>query len=58
MPPRPTRNERQRAYLLAIFEADARQLPYRAFQPRPKEAAWRWLEDAELAPEPARRSYS
>jgi hypothetical protein len=57
-------DEHQRAYVLAIFEldqaaeADARQLPYHVFQPRPKEAAWRWLEDAAPAPEPARRSYS
>jgi hypothetical protein len=35
-------NERQRAYLLAIFETDQeleaemRDLPYRRFQPRPK----------------------
>jgi hypothetical protein len=35
-------NERQRAYLLAIFETDQeleaemRDLPYRPFQPRPK----------------------
>jgi len=49
-------NERQRAYLLAIFETDQeleaemRDLPYRPFQPRPKASEWRWLEYAEPVP--------
>ncbi len=49
-------NERQRAYLLAIFETDQeleaemRELPYRPFQPRPKASEWRWLEYAEPVP--------
>jgi hypothetical protein len=60
-------NERQRAYLLAIFavdqaiEADMRQLPYRPFQPRPKASEWRWLEYSEPAPDiakPASRLYA
>jgi hypothetical protein len=39
-------NDRQRAYLLAIFETDQeveaeiRDLPYRPFQPRPKVSEW------------------
>jgi hypothetical protein len=46
-------NERQRTYLLGIFEVDQsveaemRQLPYRPFQPRPKASEWRWLEYSE-----------
>ncbi len=49
-------NERQRAYLLAIFETDQeveaaiRSEPYRPFQPRPKASEWRWLEYAEPVP--------
>src|SRR5437868_4923568 len=45
-------NDRQRAYLLAIFEtdqaveADMRSIPYRPFQSRPKASEWRWLEYA------------
>jgi hypothetical protein len=62
----PTLNERQRAYLLAIFEtdqaveADIRSIPYRPFQPRPKASEWRWLEYSEAVPEigkPASRLY-
>jgi hypothetical protein len=49
-------NDRQRAYLLAIFETDQeveaemRDLPYRPFQQRPKASEWRWLEFAEPVP--------
>jgi hypothetical protein len=49
-------NERQRAYLLAIFETDQeveaemRDLPYRPFQERPKASEWRWLEYEEPVP--------
>ena len=59
-------NERQRAYLLAIFtvdqalEAEMRLIPYRPFQPRPKASEWRWLEYSEPVPEidkPASRLY-
>jgi hypothetical protein len=52
----PALNDRQRAYLLAIFETDQaeeaawRDEPYRPFQPRPKASEWRWLEYSE--PEP------
>jgi hypothetical protein len=52
----PALNDRQRAYLLAIFETDReleaemRDLPYRPFQPRPKASEWRWLEYAEPVP--------
>ena len=51
-----TLNARQRAYLLAIFEADQeaeqdmRELPYRPFQQRPKASEWRWLEYKEPVP--------
>jgi hypothetical protein len=50
-------NDRQRAYLLAIFETDQeveaemRDLPYRPFQPRPKAMEWRWMEYSEPVPE-------
>src|ERR1700694_6125494 len=43
----PALNDRQRAYLLAIFETDQeteqqmRDLPYRPFQPRPTASDWR-----------------
>jgi hypothetical protein len=53
MAAQPALNDRQRAYLLAIFETDQeveaemRDLPYRPFQPRPKASDWRWLEYAE-----------
>ena len=53
----PDLNERQRAYLLAVFtvdqelEAEMRSLPYRPFQPRPKASEWRWLEYSEPVPE-------
>jgi hypothetical protein len=46
----PALNDRQRAYLLAIFETDQeveaaiRSEPYRPFHPRPKASEWRWLE--------------
>jgi hypothetical protein len=59
-------NDRQRAYLLAIFEtdqaveADMRSIPYRPFQSRPKASEWRWLEYSEAVPEigkPAARLY-
>jgi hypothetical protein len=59
-------NDRQRAYLLAIFEADQaveadmRSIPYRPFQSRPKASEWRWLEYSEAVPEigkPASRLY-
>jgi len=49
-------NDRQRAYLLAIFETDQeveaemRELPYRPFQQRPKASEWRWLEYKEPVP--------
>jgi hypothetical protein len=52
----PTLNDRQRAYLLAIFETDQeieaamRSLPYRPFEHRPKASEWRWLEYAEPIP--------
>ncbi len=56
-PPAPALNDRQRAYLLAVFETDqeteqqVRELPYRPFQPpRPKASEWRWLEYAEPVP--------
>jgi hypothetical protein len=49
-PPAPALNDRQRAYLLAVFETDqeteqqVRELPYRPFQPpRPKASEWRWV---------------
>ena len=60
-------NDRQRAYLLAVFEtdqaveADIRSIPYRPFQPRPKASEWRWLEYSEPVPEiakPASRLYA
>jgi hypothetical protein len=60
-------NDRQRAYLLAIFavdqelEAEMRSLPYRPFQPRPKASEWRWLEYSEPVPEidkPASQLYA
>ena len=56
-------NERQRAYLLAIFtvdhiftvdqelETEIRNLPYHPFQSRPKASEWRWLEYSEPVPE-------
>ena len=59
-------NERQRAYLLAIFavdqelEAEMRGLPYRPFQQQPKASEWCWLEYWEPVPEaqkPASRLY-
>ena len=62
----PALNERQRAYLLAIFEvdqaveADIREIPYRPFQQRPKASEWRWQEYSEPVPEiqkPASRLY-
>ena len=55
-PPTLELNERQRAYLLAIFETaqelenEMRQIPYRPFQERPKASEWRWLEYAEPVP--------
>ena len=55
-PPSLELNERQRAYLLAIFETaqelenEMRQIPYRPFQERPKASEWRWLEYAEPVP--------
>jgi hypothetical protein len=63
----PDLNERQRAYLLAVFtvdqelEAEMRNLPYRPFQSRPKASEWRWLEYSEPVPEinkPASRLYA
>ena len=63
----PDLNERQRAYLLAVFtvdqelEAEMRSLPYRPFQSRPKASEWRWLEYSEPVPEinkPASRLYA
>ena len=63
----PALNDRQRTYLLAIFEtdqaveADMRAIPYRPFQPRPKASEWRWLEYSEPVPEiqkPASRLYT
>jgi hypothetical protein len=62
----PALNERQPAYLLAIFdidqqvEAEIRQVPFRPFQERPKASEWRWLEYSEPVPEiykPASRLY-
>jgi hypothetical protein len=62
----PTLNDRQRAYLLAIFtvdqelEEEMRSTPYRPFQQRPKASEWRWLEYSEPVPEinkPASRLY-
>jgi hypothetical protein len=50
----PDLNDRQRAYLLAIFEidqeveADMRAISYRPFQERPKASEWRWLDYLEL----------
>jgi len=55
-PRAPALNDRQRAYLLAIFETDQeleaemRDLPYRPFQTRPKASEWRWLEYVEPVP--------
>jgi hypothetical protein len=52
----PDLNDRQRAYLLAIFETDQevetemRELPYRPFQQRPKASEWRWLEYKDSVP--------
>ncbi len=60
-------NDRQRAYLLAIFEvdqaveADMRSLPFSPFHERPKASEWRWLEYSEPVPEinkPASRLYA
>jgi hypothetical protein len=66
--PRPAElNDRQRAYLLAIFETDQaveaemHELPYRPFQPRPKASEWRWLECSEPVPligKPASKLYA
>jgi hypothetical protein len=50
-------NDRQRAYLQAIFdtdqaiEADMRAVPFSPFHDRPKAAEWRWLEYSEPVPE-------
>ena len=55
-----TLNDRQRAYLLAIFETDQeaeaamRSIPYRPFEQRPKASEWRWLEYSEGVPEAGR----
>lgn len=63
----PGLNNRQRAYLQAIFdtdqavEADMRSMPFRPFQDRPKASEWRWLEYSEPIPEidkPASRLYA
>jgi hypothetical protein len=62
----PALDERQLAYLLAIFhidqevEAEMRQVLFRPFQKRPKASEWRWLEYSEPVPEirkPASRLY-
>jgi len=55
-PPAPALNDRQRAYLLAIFdtdqavEADMRSIPFSPFQDRPKASEWRWMEYCEPIP--------
>ena len=52
----PALNDRQRAYLLAIFEtdlaveADMRSIPFSPFHERPKASEWRWLEYSEPIP--------
>ena len=67
MPRQVELNDRQRAYMLAIFavdqelEAEMRNPPYRPFQQRPKASEWRWLEYSEPVPEidkPASRLYA
>ena len=63
----PDLNERQRAYLVAIFEtdqateADMRSIPFSPFHDRPKASEWRWMEYSEPIPiinKPASRLYS
>lgn len=60
-------NDRQRAYLQAIFdtdqatEADMRSIPFSPFHDRPKASEWRWMEYSEPIPEiakPASRLYA
>jgi len=49
-------NDRQRAYLLAIFETDQtteaqiRAIPFSPFCDRPKASEWRWMEYSEPIP--------
>jgi hypothetical protein len=56
----PALNDRQRAYLLAIFETDQeteaaiRSIPYRPFEQRPKASEWCWLEYSKGVPEAGR----
>lgn len=59
-------NERQRAYLQAIFDTDQavedemRRIPFSPFHDRPKASEWRWLEYSEPIPiinKPASRLY-
>jgi hypothetical protein len=53
----PALNDRQRAYLQAIFdtdqtvEADMRAIPFSPFHDRPKASEWRWMEYSESVPE-------
>jgi len=53
---RPALNERQRAYLLAIYETDQateaqiRAIPFSPFRDRPKAGEWRWMEYSEPIP--------
>jgi hypothetical protein len=63
----PALNDRQRAYLLAIFEtdqateADMRSVPFSPFHDRPKASEWRWIEYSEPIPlinKPASRLYA
>jgi hypothetical protein len=63
----PSLNDRQRAYLLAIFETDQavekdmRSIPFSPFHDRPKASEWRWLEYSEPIPliaKPASRLYA
>jgi hypothetical protein len=63
----PALNDRQRAYLQAIFdtdqavEVDMRAIPFSPFQDRPKASEWRWMEYSEPIPiinKPASRLYA
>jgi hypothetical protein len=62
----PVLNDRQRAYLQAIFdtdqtvEAEWRAIPFSPFRDRPKASEWRWMEYSEPIPiinKPASRLY-
>jgi hypothetical protein len=58
----PALNDRQRAFLQAIFdtdqaiEADMRAIPFSPFHDRPKASAWRWMEYSEPIPEIAKQA--